>query len=225
MLLISLVSVIVISLYIDEFIVKGRLVVALLFTGLLLISTFILNPNRLERRFLFMWVIGLVGLLLFSFAWGLNENQIPFWPSGLIFQILTIVELAPFLSTNLNDDKARALFHTHLATVVLFAFLVTDGKIAYNANLTVLVYGPIGLFVCYIGFAYFIRRTVSTSLVLSTMMVLATYILAARKWTGQSNVLWLLIVQPLVGLLFIDLLDGYTGRGGRLISSTGNKKM
>lgn len=225
--LIQITTLILWSLYTDEFLSNGRLLVALLFTGIYLMTTFVLNPHRLERRFLFMWVLGLIGLLLFSFAWGLgsggdgnSKNTVPYWPSSIFFLILSLVELGPLFSVPLNAEKAKALFFTYFSVIIMFASLVFDGKLSYSPYLTVLVYVPIGLFLLDM-----VRRQ-NTALVLDTLLVLSSMLLAARRWTGATNVYWILIVQPLIGLIFLSFISSLeNGARGRLISSTANKKI
>lgn len=234
------------SLYMDGLLVRGRLLSALLLSGTFMVSVFITSSRRLERRFLFLWIVGLVGLLLFSFAWGGGgggvDGVIPLWPSSLFFLIFALLEFGPVLdtekgntntnntyNTNNTEKKSRALFLVHFSTLTLFASLVADGHLGYSSWLTVLVYVPIGVFIA--GHAIGSKNTkLKTKLLLDSLLILAFYILAARKWTGASTILWLLIVQPLVGAIFVDLLvafmreRGERGERGRLISSGGVNK-
>ena len=220
--LLLLVAPIVWSLYMDGLLVRGRLLSALLLAGTFMVSVFITSSRRLERRFLFLWILGLVGLLLFSFAWG--GGVIPLWPSSLFFLIFALLELGPVL----DAERGCALFLVHFSTLTLFASLVADGHLGYSSWLTVLVYVPIGVFIAVQAGSK--NSKTKTKLFLDSLLILAFYILAARKWTGASTILWLLIVQPLVGAIFIDLLvafmreRGERGEKGRLISSGGVNK-
>lgn len=206
------------SIYTDEFLDKGRLLTSLLLTGIYLISIFVLTPNRLDRQFLFLWVLGLVGLLLFSFAWGLDAAKaLPYWPSSLFFLLVALFSLA----SNLQSDLlTRSLLQLHLAVLVLFASLITDGHLGYSIYFTVLIYVPLAGY--FLSLFLFKRQKSSLSKLLDMLLVSCFYILAARKWAGMSNVFWILIVQPFVGLLFLDML----GERGRLISlSAVNKRI
>jgi hypothetical protein len=190
-----------------------------------MVSVFITSSRRLERRFLFLWILGLVGLLLFSFAWG--GGVIPLWPSSLFFLIFALLELGPVL----DAERGRALFLVHFSTLTLFASLVADGHLGYSSWLTVVVYVPIGVFIAVQAVTgKNIQNKNKSKMLLDSLLILAFYILVARKWTGASTILWLLIVQPLVGAIFIDLLvafmreRGERGEKGRLISSGGVNK-
>jgi hypothetical protein len=223
--LLLLVAPIVWSLYMDGLLVRGHLLSALLLAGTFMVSVFITSSRRLERRFLFLWILGLVGLLLFSFAWG--GGVIPLWPSSLFFLIFALLELGPVL----NAERGRALFLVHFSTLTLFASLVADGHLGYSSWLTVVVYVPIGVFIAVQAVTgKNIQKKIKCKMLLDSLLILAFYILAARKWTGASTILWLLIVQPLVGAIFIDLLvafmreRGERGEKGRLISSGGVNK-
>ena len=223
--LLLLVAPIVWSLYMDGLLVRGHLLSALLLAGTFMVSVFITSSRRLERRFLFLWILGLVGLLLFSFAWG--GGVIPLWPSSLFFLIFALLELGPVL----NAERGRALFLVHFSTLTFFASLVADGHLGYSSWLTVVVYVPIGVFIAVQAVTgKNIQKKIKCKMLLDSLLILAFYILAARKWTGASTILWLLIVQPLVGAIFIDLLvafmreRGERGEKGRLISSGGVNK-
>jgi hypothetical protein len=209
----------------DGLLVRGHLLSALLLAGTFMVSVFITSSRRLERRFLFLWILGLVGLLLFSFAWG--GGVIPLWPSSLFFLIFALLELGPVL----NAERGRALFLVHFSTLTFFASLVADGHLGYSSWLTVVVYVPIGVFIAVQAVTgKNIQKKIKCKMLLDSLLILAFYILAARKWTGASTILWLLIVQPLVGAIFIDLLvafmreRGERGEKGRLISSGGVNK-
>ena len=196
-----LITLILFALYEDDFIQKGRLAVGLSITGIWSVEAFLFSSNRLDRIFLIKWTLFLAAGLLFSFAYGLDQEIPPYWPSTLLVHVLSLVHLGEILHIPLNEEKAIRIFFVYASTLAFFASLVADEKITASPYLTVLVYIPLGVFLLFL-LSRWLNANI-TQIVLDTFLISTSFILFAWKWTGESRILWILAVQPLIGAVFL----------------------
>lgn len=205
-----LTTLILFTLYEDNFIQKGKLAVCLSITGIWSIETFLFSPNRLDRIFLIKWTLLLASGLLFSFAYGLDNDIPPYWPSALLAHVLSLVNLGEILHIPLNEDKAIRIFLVYASTLAFFASLVADEKITASVYLTILVYVPLGVFFLFIVTRW-LNNAYMTQILLDFFLIGSSFILFAWKWSGESNILWILAVQPFIGAVFLDGLGVWKG--------------
>lgn len=205
--LVVLISVLVWALYNDTLLVKGRLAASLSLTAFFTVATFLLSPHRNERNFLVRWIVGLTALVLASFAW---TGLVAYWPGSVAALLFAIL----FLSIHLGQpliQLAPSLFCFFLAVVFFFLALVLDGHLTAFPLLSLIVYLPWSAFflvLIFVPLSYLVPANSSpapyrTFLILDTLLIGLSLHLLAMIWMGQSSVLTVLAVQPLIGVLFL----------------------
>ena len=155
--------------------------------------------------FIMKWTGGFMGLVLLVFAWDGEEDPL-LWliSSSILFGLAILQAVQTFQSRENHETRA----HIYVA-LTLTLYLLLQSLVYYNLTPPYATYS-IALYFFPLAVAvdsWFIQWNFGKLYYLCGCLTVCIELeLAARRWRGQTSLQWYLIIQPFLGLCFIQII-------------------